>query len=320
MWASFDGSKGPVADPFVARVGAMQTLTTPARGASPEAIQQHYDVSNDFYGLWLDRTLSYSCALWKENEADDRLEVAQLRKIDYHIQGVQAQGTSHVLDIGCGWGAVLSRLVEEHRVAQATGLTLSPRQAERIVAGGDPRLQVRLESWADHVPTAPYDAIISLGAFEHFARPEWTEADKVDAYRAFFTHCRDWLKPGSRMALQTIAYGNLDRQESRQLPGHRFLLEEVFPETDLPTLENIVAASAGLFEIVTLRNDREDYWRTCRVWFERLLAQRAEAEALVGNEVVARYLRYLKFSATLFHYGQTLLLRIAFRRIDPPQR
>lgn len=124
------------------------------------------------------------------------------------------------------------------------------------------------------------------------------------------------MKPGGGLSLETIAYGTLDREKGRELAGHPFLLAEVFPETDLPTLGEIVEASQGLFEIITLRNDREDYRRTCRVWFERLMAQRAKAVGLVGEEVVARFLRYLKFSATLFHYGHTNLLRIAFRRID----
>ncbi len=138
----------------------------------------------------------------------------------------------------------------------------------------------------------------------------------MTAYRAFFERCHHWLRPDGCLSLQTIAYGRLDREHGRTLPGHAFLLQEVFPETDLPTLAEIMTASDGLFEILTLRNDREDYRRTCRVWFERLMAQRAQATAVAGEEVVARFLRYLKFSATLFHYGHTYLYRIGFRRLD----
>src|SRR5262249_41357165 len=148
----------------------------------------------------------------------------------------------------------------------------------------DPRVEVRLESWADHRPAAPYDAIVSVGAFEHFAKPDWEEADKVAAYRAFFARCRDWLKPDGWLSLQTIAYGHVNWQEFRDVPGRRFLLGEVFPESELPTIANVVAACAGLFEVVALRNDREDYRRTCRVWLDRLAARRAEAATVVGEE------------------------------------
>jgi cyclopropane-fatty-acyl-phospholipid synthase len=290
------------------------------RGASPEAIQSHYDAGNEFYELWLDPTLCYSCALWNETDTDDDLEQAQLRKLDHHILRARAAGVGRVLDVGCGWGTLLARLIETHGVERATGLTLSQQQAMHVSGRRLPGVDVRLEAWEDHVPDDPYDAIISIGAFEHFARPEWTEAEKVAAYRAFFGRCHDWLVPGGSISLQTIAYGNLDRETSRQSPGHAFLLHEIFPETDVPTLANLVEAADGLFEIVTLQNDREDYRRTCRVWQKRLLARRAEAEALVGSEIVARYLRYLKLSATLFHSGYAYLLRLSLRRLDEPRR
>ncbi len=298
----------------------MHATTRPERGASPEAIRHHYDVGNDFYALWLDRTRSYSCALWKEGETDGDLEAAQRRKIRYHTRQARARGAARVLDVGCGWGAVLRRLVEKEGVSRAVGLTLSQEQADFVRSFDDPRLEVRLESWSDHAPPQPYDAVISLGAFEHFARPEWTSAQKIAAYRDFFSRCHAWLRPGGRLSLQTIAYGNLDREEGRRSPAHSFLLREIFPETDLPTLTELVAATDGLFELERLRNDRDDYRRTCRVWFDRLLSRRREAEAAVGAEVVARYLRYLKLSATLFHYGHTALLRLTLRRWDEPRR
>jgi cyclopropane-fatty-acyl-phospholipid synthase len=285
------------------------------QGSSPAAIRKHYDIGDEFYRLWLDPTLSYSCALWRENEASDKLGEAQIRKMDYHIDQACARGALRVLDVGCGWGALLTRLVKAHGVERAVGLTLSQAQAAWVASRSEPRLEVRLESWMDHTSTSPYDAIISVGAFEHFAKPEWSDAEKVAAYRAFFERCRDWLKPGGRLSLQTIAYGNVDWQEIKDAPGRRFLLGDVFPESGLPTLGNLVAAWDGLFELVSLRNDRADYWRTCRVWLERLTAQRAEAVALVGEEVVARYLRYLKFAAVLFNHGQCCLLRIALQRL-----
>ncbi len=102
--------------------------------------------------------------------------------------------------------------VVTHGVDFATGTrALSEQQARRVVKARLPGVVVRLEAWEDHVPDEPYDAVISIGAFEHFARPEWTEEEKVAAYRAFFGRCHDWLVPGGSISLQTIAYGNLDR-------------------------------------------------------------------------------------------------------------
>jgi cyclopropane-fatty-acyl-phospholipid synthase len=296
----------------------MQTREPAKRGGSPEAIQAHYDVGDHFYRLWLDPTLSYSCALWGADEPDDQLEAAQRRKIEYHTEQARARGAARVLDVGCGWGAVLKHLVDEAGVDRATGLTLSRRQANWVSTWRHPRLDVRLESWADHAPLGPYDAIISIGAFEHFARPEWSGEDKVSAYRSFFARCHSWLRPGGYLSLQTIAYGNANAQAVKEMPEHRFLLQEVFPEAELPTLTNLVQSCDGLFEWVMLRNDREDYERTCRVWGQRLVARKAEATAVAGGATVARYVRYLKMSSVLFHYGRIGLLRLTLRRLDEP--
>lgn len=290
------------------------------RGASPEAIQHHYDVGNDFYRLWLDPTMTYSCALWDRQETDDMLELAQRRKLAHHARSARVRAGGRVLDVGCGWGAALKYLVEERGVRHAVGLTLSEQQADWVASFNHPSIEARLEDWADHRPAEPYDAILSVGAFEHFARHEWDGEEKVAAYRAFFTRCYDLLKADGWLSLQTIAYGNVDRSRARASAETRFVVEEIFPESELPALEEIVAASDGLFELVRLRNDREDYARTCRVWADRLRARRREAVAVAGEATVTRYQRYLKMCAALFHFGQIGLLRIAFRRLDEPRR
>ena len=96
------------------------------RGASAESIQHHYDVGNKFYSLWLDESMTYSCGLWQDD--DDCLSAAQTRKIDYLISLSSAAGRERVLDIGCGWGSIMQRLVAEHGVEHVTGLTLSERR------------------------------------------------------------------------------------------------------------------------------------------------------------------------------------------------
>lgn len=289
----------------------MTTLTTQNPGASAEAIQHHYDVSNEFYRLWLDSTNTYSAALWEDN---DTLELAQIRKLDYHINQARASNAKRVLDVGCGWGSTLKRLVEVHGVQQAVGLTLSNSQAEWISSFNQPQIDARVESWSDHVPTAPYDAIISIGAFEHFAQLNLSQDEKIAGYRAFFQRCHEWLQPGGCISLQSISYENSRREDFSQ-----FYATEIFPESDLPRLADIATASERLFEVVALRNDREHYARTLRAWQKGLKANRAAAVNLVGEEVVSRYEKYLKFSIIGFHVGTMGLLRVTLRRIDNPR-
>jgi hypothetical protein len=118
---------------------------------------------------------------------------------------------------------VLQHLVQEQGVRHALGLTPSRQQAEWIASFNHPGIEVPLESWTEHVPAQPYNAVVSLGAFEHFARPEWDDEQKVAAYRDFFARCQGWLRPGGRLSLQTIAFGNVDRPRATSSPQSRML-------------------------------------------------------------------------------------------------
>lgn len=287
----------------------MQTPTK-SSGASTEALEHHYDIGNEFYQLWLDaQFLSYTCALWQEET--DTLEAAQLRKINYHCRQVKMAEAKRVLDVGCGWGGLLKYLAESYALERVVGLTLNQAHLDFIAAYQNPRLEARLENWAEHVPAEPYDVVFAWGVVEHAARPDLPAAEKVEAYRSFFRCCHRWLKPGGWLSLQTIAYGNMRHEDVSQ-----FFITEIFPESDLPSLADLAEGSARLFEVVTLRNDREDYVRTCRAWLARLKANRTAAIALVGEEVVARYEKYLKLSIIGFHVGTTNLYRLALRRLD----
>jgi cyclopropane-fatty-acyl-phospholipid synthase len=282
--------------------------TTPSSsGASAEAIRAHYDTPTEFFRLWLDPDLVYSAALFGEG---DDLHAAQLRKLDHHIAAAGVKPGDRVLDVGCGWGAMLRRLTGSAGAASAVGLTLSTAQADWILGQALPDIEVREENWRDHQPAELYDAIVSIGAFEHFARPGLTEVEKLDAYRAFFTWCRTVLKPGGRLSLQTIAFGN----SAVKMP--RFFAAEIFQETEPPRIHEPIAAAEDIFELLALRNDREHYERTLRYWHQALNQRRAEAVALVGEEAVARFDRYLKVSSMSFRIGDICLLRMSFRRRD----
>jgi cyclopropane-fatty-acyl-phospholipid synthase len=191
---------------------------------------------------------------------------------------------------------------------------LSPRQAEWITSYDLPQIEVRVESWSDHVPEAPYDAITSMGAFEHFARPLMSEEERVRGYRSFFQCCHDWLNPGGWISLETVSYENASREDLSQ-----FFLTEIYPESDLPTLADIAKACERIFEIVRLRNDRLDAAQTWRAWLAGLRNHRAEAVELVGEEMVDHYEKYLKYSIIGNHTGTMGQLRMAMRRIDRPR-
>jgi cyclopropane-fatty-acyl-phospholipid synthase len=216
---------------------------------------------------------------------------------------------ARVLDVGCGWGGLLRRLVDHHRVRHAVGLTLSRAQAGWIADQPRRGLEVRQEAWAEHSPEQPYDAIISVEAFEAFARLGLPAEQKLHAYRTFFGRCRDWLRPGGCLSLQTIAYGSTDANHFDS-----FIATEIFPEQDLPHLREIATAAEGFFEFVLLENDRAGYGRTLRTWLARLKAHRPEAVGLVGETTVVRFERYLRLSTFMFESGACDLYRIVLRR------
>ncbi len=280
-------------------------------GASAAAIQQHYDVGNEFYALWLDPSLTYSCGLWY---ADEDLATAQINKLDWHLEHAGARGAKRLLDVGCGWGSLLRRAVQSHGVEHGVGLSLSAAQLRWIESQPSTRMEVRLEAWQDHVPAAPYDAIVSIGAFEHFARLDQPREAKLAAYREFFRFCHGVLVPGSRMTLQTIVYGTADRSSFSP-----FFAESIFPESDLPHPAEIVEAMDRRFAIEAVRNDGDHYARTARAWRSQLRARRAEALSVVGAETVAKYEKYLGLLVVGFHTRTMDLMRFVLRRIDGPE-
>jgi cyclopropane-fatty-acyl-phospholipid synthase len=290
----------------------------PPPGASPSAVQCHYDVSNDFYALWLGPTMAYSSGLWS-SDADDPsdLDAAQRRKIDFFARCVLGStgGSSEVLDVGCGWGANLRRFVELHGTRRAVALTLSVAQREFLAARPIPGADVRLESWADHDPEGPHDAIISYGAFEHFARDGTTGVERVHAYRRFFSRCFDWLKAGGRVGLETIAHDDApDTASPRGRGPIGDAVQDLYPESIAPHLCEIVLGFEPYFEVEVLRSDAADFARTFRLWHLALRAAETEAVALVGANTVRQFRRYLVSSEVQFRAGTLTNARIVLRR------
>jgi cyclopropane-fatty-acyl-phospholipid synthase len=278
-------------------------------GASPGAIIAHYDVGNEFFRLWIGPDLIYSCALF---EGDDDLERAQLRKLDHHIEAAGAVGASRVLEVGCGWGALMRRMVTHAGVKHVVGLTLSPSQASWVRQIAVPGMEVREEDWRDHKPDKPYDAVISCAAFEAFAHYGISPSEKLKAYQDFFSFCHRMLVDGGRLSIQTIAY----TRPLEYIPPfvEKFQTEKIFPESELPLVWEPIAAAQEYFDLLALRNDGDHYYRTLRMWDHNLAARYDEAVAMVGEQVAQDFRQYLRFSAGAFKLGRFSLLRMSFAK------
>ncbi len=290
----------------------MNSTEVKQTGASKEAIQSHYDVGNAFYKLFLDDSQTYSCALWEEG---DDLEKAQERKMDYHLQEVNALEKEAILDIGCGWGALMQKAVEDYKVGAVDGLTLSQEQLDFVQAKKLPRLEVKLQSWDVFEPNKTYQGIISIGAFEHFAHLNMTKEERIERYRTFFKKCHKWLSRGGKISLQTIGCGNMLREDFST-----FFAQQIFPESDLPRLGEIMEAAECLFEVERVRNDRMMYGKTVRLWLKRLIKNKEAAIAETSKEVYDRFVKYFKLVIISFEAQKSMnLYRITFKKIEQPR-
>jgi cyclopropane-fatty-acyl-phospholipid synthase len=267
-----------------------------------EDVQSHYDLSDDFYRLFLDSTQTYSCAYF---ECDDMtLEEAQFAKIDLSLDKLGLQPGMTLLDIGCGWGATLRRAVERYDV-NVIGLTLSENQhdhAEKAFAamGGPRSKRVLLKGWEQF--DEPVDRIVSIGAFEHFGHDRWER---------FFAMATAVLPDDGIMLLHTITRLTLDEVKERGIPLSMdaarfamFIAREIFPGGQLPAIEAVEehAADAG-FTVSRVQSLQLHYARTLETWAQALDAQRAEAIAIQSEEVYDRYMRYLTGCADMFRKG-----------------
>ena len=269
-----------------------------------EDVQAHYDLSDDFFRLFLDPTQTYSCAYFERD--DMTLEEAQLAKIDLSLGKLGLEPGMTLLDIGCGWGATLKRAIERYDV-NVVGLTLSKNQQahveELLDNSHSPRTkQVFLEGWEQF--HEPVDRIVSIGAFEHFGSARYDDFFKM-AYSA--------LPNDGVMMLHTIIKPSDAEFAERQLPltmtklkFFKFIMDEIFPGGELPKVEDVEkhAAKAG-FELTRIQPLRLHYARTLEIWATALESRRDEAVELQSQEVYDRYMRYLTGCAELFNEGYT---------------
>jgi cyclopropane-fatty-acyl-phospholipid synthase len=269
-----------------------------------EDVQSHYDLSDDFFRLFLDPTQTYSCAYFQRD--DMSLEEAQIAKIDLSLGKLGLRPGMTLLGVGCGWGATMRRAIEKYDV-NVVGLTLSRNQqayVEKMFATLDTTRsrRVLLQGWERF--HEPVDRIVSIGAFEHFG---------FDRYDDFFKMAYEALPTDGAMMLHTIVQPAPEEIEARGLPTTmrlirfiKFIMEEIFPGGRLPTVAVVEehATRAG-FEVKLVQPLRLHYARTLDTWASALKERRDEAIAIQSEEVYERYMKYLTGCADLFRDGYT---------------
>lgn len=323
LWARSPGvgrrSEGPGAPP---RHGPLHS-----RRRDASAVRFHYDVGNDFYRLWLDRGLVYSCAYFAEPEWE--LDRAQEAKLDLVCRKLELEPGHRLLDIGCGWGSLILHAAARYGV-RAVGITLSANQAElarrRIhEAGLDDLCEVRVADYRE-LPDERFDRIASVGMVEHVGRR---------ALPRYFAEAFRLLEPGGLFMNHGIVSlrapsGWLRRQLGRiRRRTTSFIDRYVFPDSELMLPTQVLApAEREGFEIRDVQSLREHYALTLRHWVRRLEARAADAIALVGEPTFRVWRLYMSASARLFATArlgvvQTLLARPAsdgLVRISPDRR
>jgi cyclopropane-fatty-acyl-phospholipid synthase len=284
--------------------------------ASKVDIQYHYDVDNEFYALFLDEKYrAYSCAVWKEAQT---LEDAQQHKIDRLCRYANVSSGHRIIDVGCGWGGLMNRAIGAFSAASAHGLTLSKDQFEFINGERHPVISVDLCTWQDFLPSGhKYDAIISIGAFEHFASLDDRKRNRQrDVYRNFFEWCQRISTGDAQIGLQTIitARPPVNLNETRDA---RFLLEKVFPGSALPTISDIQASVLDLYEISAAKRIGLDYARTLEEWKRRLEKNKTRIISCFGAELFDHYNKYFETARRSFQAGIVDLLQVSLRPIKP---
>ena len=269
-----------------------------------EESQSIYDVSNDFFALFLGPTMGYTCGYYERDDMD--LDESQIAKFDLALGKLDLEPGMTLLDVGCGWGGALELAVQKYDV-NVIGITLSKAQSEfareRLAKLDTNRsIEVRLQGWEEF--DEPVDRIVSIGAFEAF---------KVERYPLFFDKAYKLLPDGGRMLLHTILAhtqkffrDNGIKVTISDLKFMQFIEAEIFPGGRLPAVEDIeqLAADSG-FVLERVHLLREHYARTLDMWAANLLATRDEAIAITSPEIYERYMKYLTGCADFFRRGIT---------------
>ena len=286
------------------------------RERDASAIRYHYDLGNDFYRLWLDRRMVYSCALFTSE--DDDLDTAQEAKLDQICRALRLAPGERFLDIGCGWGGLLVHAARHYGV-EALGVTISPSQAalarERIAAEGlDRRCRVEVRDYRDLAGNDLFDKVASVGMFEHVGRRHMGQ---------YFGVAAAITRPGGLFLNRGIVclddarpHPLLERMSRGLVRWGWFIDRYIFPDGELVSVGDALArAEAAGFETREVIGLREQYATTLRHWRRRLEAQRDAAVAEVGEPTYRIWRLYLAGCAHAFSTGRIGTTQMVLARL-----
>jgi len=260
---------------------------------SRKTISHHYDVGNDFYRLWLDRSMVYSCAYFRNTEQS--LDEAQQDKLDYLCRKLRLKPGQSLLDIGCGWGALALWAAQYYGVT-VHGITLSKEQqalaTDRIKkAGFENRVKIELLDYRDLPDEAVYDRVVSVGMFEHIG---------VKNFPQYFGKIKQVLKPGGLF----LNHGITSKDGWRNTPLTRFMNQYIFPDGELARISDVNDAmeKAG-FEIADVEGLRRHYALTLRHWVKALEFNMKAAIELTSKKTFRLWRLYMAGCAYYFDKG-----------------
>ena len=275
------------------------------RAQDREAIQYHYDVSNAFYAEWLDPAMVYSCAYFAQG--DETLAAAQQQKIDHILTKLRLQPGQTLLDIGCGWGALVLRAAQQFG-ARCVGITLSQNQFDEATArvraaGLQDRVDIRLQDYRDI--KGPFDRISSVGMFEHVGLKNLV---------SYFRIIHDLLAPGGWALNHGITSTDPQNGETSH-GGGRFIDRYVFPQGELPHIGTVLTTmQEGGLEPFDIESLRRHYARTLQCWSDGFEAKTERLKALVPEKTWRIWRMYLVGSQWAFEHDELSLFQVLCRR------
>ncbi|WP_208278636.1 class I SAM-dependent methyltransferase [Massilia oculi] len=271
------------------------------RESDRDAIRYHYDVSNEFYAAWLDPGMVYSCAYFEGGDED--LATAQVKKIDHILRKIDLRPGQTLLDIGCGWGALVLRAAEKFG-ARCVGITLSENQAalarERVIkAGLQDRVEIRIQDYRD--VDGHFERITSVGMFEHVG---------VQHLKDYFARVAGLLAPGGVAMNHGITTTDADNGAT-PYGGGQFIDEYVFPQGELAHLGTVVRAmQEGGLEVRDVENLRRHYAHTCALWTDNFENNAAHIRTLTDPKRFRIWHVYLAGCAYAFAHDRISLYQI----------
>lgn len=278
---------------------------THSKSSDKKAIQYHYDVSNAFYQLWLDPNMLYSCAYFENGDED--LASAQIKKLDHILTKIDVQPGHTLLDIGCGWGALVIRAAQKYG-ARCVGVTLSQNQfdlaTERVKAAGlSDRIEIRLQDYRD--VQGSFDRITSVGMFEHVGRNNLPE---------YFGKVNSLLVDGGVVMNHGITSTDPDSGETSH-GGGEFIDKYVFPDGELPHISlALKSMQQGGLEAFDVENLRRHYARTLQIWADNFENNTEAVRREVDEERYRIWRVYLAGCSYAFEHDDVAIYQIVGRK------